>query len=169
MEISCIFYDFDGVMTDNRVLVDSQGQESVFVNRSDGYAVARFREIGIHQLIVSTEENPIVECRAEKLKIPVVHGVKNKGECIKVYAVKNGIDLDTSIFFGNDINDLSALDVVGLRCAPADAEEEILKVVDWISTKGGGYGAVRDLYRAYMNNELKPAIGEKRNEKCLFI
>ena len=158
MEISCVFYDFDGVMTDNRVLIDPDGKESVFVNRSDGYAVARFRELGIPQLIVSTEENSIVEKRAKKLKIPVLHGIENKGECIKEYAIKNNIDLASAVFMGNDLNDISAFEAVGIKCAPVDAEKEVLKLVDWVSTKRGGNGAVRDLYRAYIDGELKSAI-----------
>lgn len=154
MNIDCIFYDFDGVMTDNRVLIMPDGKENVFVNRSDGYAIARFKEIGILQVIISTEENPIVEKRAEKLRIPVLHGIKDKGECIKKYALKNDINLKKSVFIGNDLNDMSAFDVVGIKCAPLDAEKEILEIADWISEKKGGYGAVRDLYRAYMNEEL---------------
>ena len=160
MALSCIFYDFDGVMTDNRVLITPDGKENVFVNRSDGYAIARFRELGIMQVIVSTEENDLVEKRAEKLKIPVIHGVTDKGECVKTYAEKNGIDLRTSIFIGNDLNDIPAFNLVGIKCAPIDAESEILDLADWISSKKGGYGAVRDLYRAYINNELKP-MGKK--------
>lgn len=154
MDLDCIFYDFDGVMTDNRVLIMPDGKENVFVNRSDGYAIARFKEIGILQVIISTEENPIVERRAEKLKIPVLHGVADKGECIKEYALKNHINLKKTIFMGNDLNDISAFDVVGIKCAPLDAEKEILEIADWISEEKGGYGAVRDLYRAYMNEEL---------------
>ena len=83
--VRVLFYDFDGVMTDNRVLVDQNGTESVFVNRSDGLAVARLKKNGYTQVIVSTETNPVVERRAEKLGIPVIHGVDNKGEIIRRY------------------------------------------------------------------------------------
>ena len=53
-DISCIFYDFDGVMTDNRVLVDQNGMEYVYVNRSDGLGVAALKAAGI---IAAREEN----------------------------------------------------------------------------------------------------------------
>lgn len=146
-KITCIFYDFDGVMTDNRVLVDQNGMEYVYVNRSDGYSVARIKEMGIPQVIVSTEENPVVERRAQKLKIPVIHGVKNKGELIRAYCDDHHYDLRTVLFMGNDLNDLSAFETVQYKAAPADAEPEILAQADWISSCKGGYGAVRDLYR----------------------
>ena len=146
-EIDCIFYDFDGVMTDNRVLVDQNGAERVFVSRSDGYGVARIRELGIRQVIVSTETNPVVERRAEKLGIEVIHSVLDKEAVIKDYCKEHGYSLKRTLFMGNDLNDLPAMKIVGFRAAPADAEEEILAIADWISGKNGGYGAVRDLYR----------------------
>ncbi len=146
-EISALFYDFDGVMTDNHVLVDQNGVESVYVNRGDGYAIARFCEIGIPQVIVSTEKNPVVERRAEKLRIPVIHGVDDKGSIISKYASENDISLDKAVFVGNDLNDIPAFEVCGIKAAPADAEDEILEIVDWISSRKGGDGVIRDLYR----------------------
>ena len=56
MNYKCIIYDFDGVMTDNRVLQDENGIESVYVNRSDGLAVSYFKTMKILQYIVSTEK-----------------------------------------------------------------------------------------------------------------
>ena len=152
-----IFYDFDGVMTDNRVLVTEQGIEAVFCNRSDGLAIAEFRRLGIHQAIISTETNPVVARRAEKLQIPVIHKLDSsgtdKGSVLRAYAEKNGINLTHSIFIGNDINDLPALKLVGYPCCPADAEDEVKAVCGWISKKAGGYGVVRNLYGELMANE----------------
>ena len=145
--IDCIIYDFDGVMTDNRVLVDQNGIESVFVNRSDGYGIARIKEMGIAQVIVSTEVNPVVERRAEKLRLEVIHGVSDKESAVREYCEKHRYILDRVIFMGNDLNDMSAMRIVGHKAAPADAEKEILEIADWISEKNGGCGAVRDLYR----------------------
>lgn len=145
--IVCVFYDFDGVMTDNRCLINQEGTESVFVNRGDGYAISKIRDLGILQVIISTEENPVVKRRAEKLKIPVIHSVKDKGKEILRYSEKNNICLGKSLFIGNDVNDLPAFNVVGFTGAPADAEEEILLIADWVSQKKGGYGVIRDLYR----------------------
>lgn len=146
-----IFYDFDGVMTDNRVLVTDHGVEAVFCNRSDGLAIARFRELGIHQSIISTETNPVVARRAEKLQIPVVHKLDSdpsrtdKGTVLKAYAEEHSISLQHTIFIGNDINDLPALKLVGYPCCPADAYQPVKDIAVWISTKNGGVGVVREL------------------------
>ena len=145
--ISALFYDFDGVMTDNHVFVDQNGVESVVVNRGDGYAIARFKEAGIPQVIVSTEGNPVVVKRAEKLQIPVIYGVDDKGSIIRKYAAENDIDLGKAVFVGNDLNDLPAFEACGIKAAPADAEEEILEIVDWVSERKGGDGVIRDLLK----------------------
>lgn len=145
--IKCIAYDFDGVMTDNRVIVDENGKESVTCNRGDGYGVGGIRKLGIRQIIISTEINPVVARRAEKLKIEVIHGVEDKGKILREFAQKNGYELNEILFMGNDLNDMPAFELAGIKAAPADAEPEILAIADWISERNGGYGAVRDLFR----------------------
>lgn len=158
--ISAIFYDCDGVLTDNRVLLSEDGKEAVFFNRGDGLAVNEFRKLGIHQAIISTETNDVVKRRAEKLKIPVIYRFDtynlNKGTVLREYANNNNIDLQHAIFIGNDINDLPALEIVGFPCAPIDAEEEVVTFVELkanengnglIIKKKGGDGVVRELYR----------------------
>ena len=82
-----ICYDFDGVMTDNRVYISEAGVESVIVNRSDGLAIAALNRLNVRQTIISTEENPVVGVRAKKLKIPVLQGVSDKAERLKRLAI----------------------------------------------------------------------------------
>ena len=143
--IRVLFYDFDGVMTDNRVMVDQNGVESVFVNRSDGLAVSRLKKAGYTQVIVSTETNPVVERRAEKLKIPVIHGVDDKGEIIRRYLAENGIRKEESLFIGNDLNDLPAFEAAGLCACPADAYDAAKQAADFVFRTKGGAGVIREL------------------------
>lgn len=150
-DLDLIIYDFDGVMTDNRVMVDQNGVESVMVSRGDGYGVGGIKKLGIKQIIVSTEVNPVVARRAEKLKIDVIHGVEDKSTIVANYIKDNGYDVNKVMFIGNDLNDIGAMKVVGFTGAPKDAEEEILEYVDWISTKNGGYGVIRELFRIIAN------------------
>lgn len=142
-----IVYDFDGVMTDNRVTVDQDGKESVTVSRGDGAGVTYIKKMGIPQIILSTEVNPVVAARAKKLGIPVIHGVEDKKTVLEKYLKEQGIDGKDIFYVGNDINDYEAMLLAGTKCAPKDAEPEILEIADWISTKNGGYGVIRELYR----------------------
>jgi YrbI family 3-deoxy-D-manno-octulosonate 8-phosphate phosphatase len=143
-----IVYDFDGVMTDNRVLVSETGEESAVVNRSDGLAISFIREqLGIAQLILSTEKNPLVKRRGEKLGIEVIHGVSDKAGVLLEYTKSKGISLADTLMIGNDLNDLAAMSQCGYSCCPQDAEMEVLDAADLVLTRRGGEGVVRELYR----------------------
>src|SRR5437588_12746340 len=76
--IRLLVLDFDGVMTDNRVLVDQDGHESVWVHRGDGWGIARLREAGLPVVVISTETNPVVVARCRKLRIESIKGCDDK-------------------------------------------------------------------------------------------
>jgi YrbI family 3-deoxy-D-manno-octulosonate 8-phosphate phosphatase len=144
-KIDLIVYDFDGVMTDNRALVFQNGAEAVFVNRSDGLAINIIKEMSIRQVIISTETNPVVNARAEKIKIPCIQSVGNKLEVLKKYLSDNNIDKNKVVFIGNDINDIDAMNYVGYSVAPADAYPEVKNIAMIVLKTKGGYGVVREL------------------------
>ena len=146
---SLIVYDFDGVMTDNSVFVDEKGKEYVRVNRGDGYAVRMIKtRLNIPQIILSTEENPVVLKRAEKLNIPVINNSgDNKKQLLIEYLQDNGFNSQNTLYIGNDLNDLEAMAICGYRCCPADAQPEIKSIVQYVFNSCGGYGVIRELYR----------------------
>jgi len=143
--IKLIFYDFDGVMTDNRVLVREDGKEAVFVNRSDGLAVQKIKQMGIRQVIVSTEKNSVVGIRAQKLGLSVIQAIDDKRAVVEKYLADNKIDPKETIFVGNDINDKEAMLLVGWPIAPANAHPDIKKIARRTLNARGGYGAVREM------------------------
>ena len=154
-EIAMIIYDCDGVLTDNRVIVDENGKESAVFHRGDGFAVSAIAAMGIRQMILSTEENPIVRERAAKLKIPVIYRTKDKKGTLRRYCEEQGIRLERVLYIGNDLNDLDAMLLCGHRGCPADAEPEIRSLCDWVSSKNGGYGVVRELYRMLSGSDVE--------------
>ena len=151
--IVIFIYDFDGVMTNNKFLLDSKGNEQVNLNRSDGLAVSKIREMGFRQLIFSSEDSTLVSRRAEKLKIESIKGVSDKLEGLKGFLIDNDLDSIQVAYVGNDINDLEAMKIVGLRICPSDAYMPIKDLSDIVLQSKGGEGVIRELY-----GEL---IGEK--------
>jgi YrbI family 3-deoxy-D-manno-octulosonate 8-phosphate phosphatase len=149
--ISLIIYDFDGVMTDNTVIVREDGQESVICNRSDGLAVSLIKEWGIPQAIISTETNKVVAARAAKLGIPVIHGVSNKKETVLAYCCELDINPQEILYIGNDLNDLEVMRTVGYPVCPNDAYKEIQDIARLVLPVGGGCGVIRGLLN-YLNN-----------------
>jgi len=144
-DIDLIVYDFDGVMTDNSVLVFQDGTEAIIANRADGLGVDLIKKLNIKQLILSTETNSVVQARADKLGLEVIASCKDKKSALEEYCLENGFDLKKIIYVGNDLNDLEAMKIVGYPVAPADAYHEILKIASLITKAKGGEGVVREL------------------------
>lgn len=140
-----IVFDFDGVMTDNRVIVNEYGEESVIVNRADGLGINAIRQYGIPMMILSTETNKVVVARAQKLKIPVLHGVDDKATILREYCESKNIEMNRVLYVGNDINDFEAMSLVGMKVVPSDAHICVKKIADIILNTPGGGGVVREL------------------------
>jgi YrbI family 3-deoxy-D-manno-octulosonate 8-phosphate phosphatase len=145
-QIDLIVYDFDGVMTDNRVLTLQDGTEAIFANRSDGLAISLIRDMGIKQVIISMEKNPVVKARAEKVGIQCLQGIGDKLNILIKYLDEQNIDKEKVAFIGNEINDVAAMSYVGLPVAPADAYPEVKNVAKIVLKTRGGHGVVREFF-----------------------
>ena len=133
-------------MTDNKLYIDQHGNEMVQVSRADGLGVSEIRKLGISQMILSTETNPVVDARAKKLGTPCIHGVNNKAQALKDYCEDHQILLNEVAYVGNDINDLEVMKLVGYTYCPADAHHMIKKISQHILVLKGGEGVVREIY-----------------------
>lgn len=151
--IKLIISDFDGVMTDNRVWIDEDGKEFVCVSRADGQAINMLRSVGINVVVLSTETNGVVGKRAEKLKIECIQSVSNKTECLKKYCIQKKISLDNVAYVGNDVNDFDAMLLVAVKIAPFDASDEVKNIADYVTRTRGGYGVLREVASAIIENE----------------
>ena len=138
-------FDFDGVFTDNFVYVSDDGTELVRCSRLDGIGISRLKSVGVRPIIISSETNPVVKVRAEKLGIECIHGTKDKLEVLNQLSKETNISFEHMMFLGNDINDVCALQAVGLPAVVADAVSEILSEAKMVTTKRGGEGAVREI------------------------
>jgi N-acylneuraminate cytidylyltransferase len=145
IDVDALVTDFDGVHTDDTVMVDQLGRESVRVSRSDGHGIARLRAAGVPVLILSAEENPVVGRRAEKLGVECAQGVPEKGAVLRDWAAARGIRLDRIAYLGNDRGDVPALELVGWPIAVPDASPEALEAARHVLSHPGGHGAVREL------------------------
>jgi N-acylneuraminate cytidylyltransferase len=143
--IRVLVTDFDGVHTDDCVYLDENGVESVRCSRSDGYGLERLRFAGIPLLILSKEANPVVTKRALKLNADVIQQSDNKWPALKSWLTENNLTAAEMAYIGNDINDIECLKHAGWSCAPDDAHPLVKSIVDYVSTKKGGQGAIRDI------------------------
>jgi N-acylneuraminate cytidylyltransferase len=143
--IAAVVFDFDGVFTDNRVVVLQNGQEAVMCDRGDGWGIARLREAGIPALVLSTETNPVVQARCQKLGLECYGGLSDKRSALARVIAERALDPAQVIFVGNDVNDLECMQTVGCAVAPADAHPAVLSRAQMVLSKPGGRGAIREL------------------------
>lgn len=145
-QIKAVALDIDGVLTDGSFLWDAAGNETKRFHFRDIMGISRATKSGIRFALISGERNGIVDRVAAKFGITDVHqGCSDKAAALIAFSEKSGIPLTRIAFMGDDINDLDALRIAGLRCAPADAHKKVLKEAQFIAQKTGGHGAVRDL------------------------
>lgn len=150
-DIELIAFDFDGIFTDDKVYVNEDGKESVACSRIDSLGIAvLLKEIERIQsntrvLVVSTETNNVVRARCKKMKLEAYTGISNKADFILDFTQKYGLNLKFSIFAGNDLNDLAAMSLFGLRFAPSNADIQIKKIATNNLKSFGGNGFIREL------------------------
>jgi N-acylneuraminate cytidylyltransferase len=142
-----IVCDFDGVITDNRVWTDQEGRESVAADRADGMHIGELQRRGVEVLILSSEPNPVVRMRADKMGVQAVQGVAldGKGKALRQVLAEKRLDASRVVYLGNDVNDLPAFEVAGWAVAVADSHPAVLRAADHVLSRPGGRGALREL------------------------
>ena len=143
--ITLVVFDFDGVMTDNRVLVDQSGHEAVWCHRGDGLGITRLKDAAFDIVVLSTERNPVVTARCRKLNIEAIQDCDDKLTTLQQVAAERKLSPAQIAYVGNDVNDLSCLQWVGWPIAVADALPEVRAAAKWVTRLPGGGGAVREV------------------------
>lgn len=155
-QVALVVFDFDGVMTDNRVWVDGEGHEFVAAYRSDSIGIQALMRAGIQTLVLSAETNPVVEARCQKIGMPFLQGIRDKATALKQVLAERNLDPQQVIYMGNDTNDLPCFPLVGCAVAPADAQPQVLRAADLILSRPGGHGAVRELCDLLLSRHAQP-------------
>ena len=145
-KINTFIFDIDGVFTDGTIVVDSQGNESRCFNTKDGIAVKLATELGYNVGIITGANNLGIKARLNRLGVVNVYiNSSDKVKDLKDYCSKNNIDLNKTMYMGDDLPDFQIMQSVGLPTCPDNAANEIKNLSDYISPKKGGEGCVRDV------------------------
>ena len=159
-KVHTVVFDFDGVFTDNKVIIDEHGKESVVCDRADGLAfdfvrkLQRKGSLKTKFFILSKETNPVVLSRAKNMKIECYSGVNNKKVFLEEYLQSSFDDIDSAreglIYVGNDLNDIPAILYAGFSVAPCDAHPRVIDSVSLVLSKKGGQGFVRFFIEVFL-------------------
>lgn len=144
-DLDLIVLDFDGVFTDDRVLIATDGSEMVVCDRADGRAAEALRR-AVDVLVLSSEVNHVVRARCDKLGLECTqgHGL-TKGDALRDELGRRGIDATRVLYLGNDTNDVECLRMVGFPVVVGDASPSARAAAGHVLTARGGRGGIREL------------------------
>ncbi len=144
--IRLVLLDVDGVLTDGVVLMHADGSESKGFHIRDGAAIVWAQRVGLSVGLLSARSSGATAHRAAQLAVRIVaQGVSSKLGAYENIVRDARLSDDAVAYMGDDLLDLPVLGRVGFSAAPADAAPEVRERVDWVSTSGGGRGAVREM------------------------
>lgn len=150
-QIKALALDVDGVLSDGGLWWGANGEEFKRFCFADIMGVSLARRAGLILVLISGEDSPLVDRYAQKMLIKyVVKSCRDKAEALREFSAATQVNLAEICFMGDDVNDLSAMAIVGVPAAPASAAAEVLKQAKFISKARGGNGAVRELVDALL-------------------
>lgn len=144
--IRTFVFDIDGVLTNGQVFVQENGQMLRAMNIKDGYALQLAVKKGFRIIVISGATCTSCKIRLENLGINEVYiGVKDKAALLKQLSKDLKFLLPECIYVGDDMPDIEAMRLCGIRACPKDACSDVQMNADYISPQKGGEACVRDI------------------------
>ena len=148
--------DVDGVLTDGKIILNSNGVELKAFYVQDGTAITYLHRAGIKTAIISGRNSKVVELRAKELNIEDVYqGIHNKIEAYEKILKKHKIKDYEICYIGDDLIDLPILRKVGFSVAVPNAPIEVKERVSYITDAPGGHGAIREITEKILKSQGK--------------
>ena len=146
INIKLLLLDVDGVMTDGGIVYDGNGLETKVFNVKDGHGIKMLQRHGIQVGVITGRTSAVVDIRARELGIELLYqGALKKLESYADVKRKTGLDDRQIAYMGDDVIDVPVMRRAGFAAAPPDALPEVLSVADYVSSRSGGRGAVREV------------------------
>jgi len=157
--------DVDGVLTDGTVWLDAAGSESKRIAFADIMGVSLGRRAGLFFALISGEGGGTFDAIATKLGITDTYpGCKDKAAAVRHFAAQHELELAEVCFIGDDVNDVSALEICGLAVAPAGAQPVASARADIVTTRPGGGGSVREVIDTLLAGARPDAVAMSHSE-----
>lgn len=144
--IRLVAFDVDGVFTDGRFYLSDDGVETKAFHTQDGYGIRRLLDAGVAVGVISGRESQAVTKRMSELGVAhVILGCKDKVAAMDKLAAELDLSISQCAYVGDDLPDLPLLNHVGFSVAVANAVPLLLEQCDYVTSKPGGFGAVREV------------------------
>ena len=144
--VTLLLLDVDGVLTDGGIVYDETGREIKRFHVRDGHGIKMLQRAGVEVGIITGRNSVVTAVRAKELGISVVRqGATDKVAAWREIVAQRGLPPEATAYVGDDIVDVPLLKCVGFAAAPADAEPYVRDAADFVSSRAGGQGAVREI------------------------
>lgn len=155
MNIKLVVFDFDGVFTDGKFYFNHTEYPLKSYNAKDAFSLILLKNNNIkcgvitNDKVISIEHAHHIYERLDKVSIGED---KPKLEILNEWLKEYNFSLNEVAYIGDDLADVEILQNVGFSACPNDAVEDVKNIVNFISTKNGGEGAVREFVDLIIKN-----------------
>ncbi len=144
--VEALVCDVDGVLTDGRIHVSSDGSESMSFHVRDGSGTWMLHKAGLRVGLITGRSTGIPSGGRGAMKVDeVVEGCREKAGALRAMSESWGIPLERIAYIGDDLLDGPALSLAGLALSVADGTVEVRRAADYVTRRRGGAGAVREV------------------------
>jgi 3-deoxy-D-manno-octulosonate 8-phosphate phosphatase (KDO 8-P phosphatase) len=155
-DIELLAMDVDGVLTDGTLVINADGSESKFFNSMDGHGIKMWQRAGLKVALISGRASEPTQRRAEQLQIEYVfQDCHDKLPVLENLLKQLGLAPNKVAYIGDDLTDLPAIRFAGFGVTVANAVDEVKKYADYVTTRAGGGGAVREVIEYILKNTGK--------------
>jgi len=156
-KIKLLVSDVDGVLTKGEIFFDENGKEPLSkFNIYDGFGFIIAHECGIKTAIISGRHSLCTENRMRHLGCEEIHtGILNKKTKLQEIMHRLNLKREEVAFIGDDLIDLPAMQLVGLKIAPKNGVKEVIDLVDHVTNTDGGFGVFREVVELILNAQGK--------------
>ncbi len=149
--LELLVLDVDGVLTDGGLWFNPDGQLQKRFDVRDGLGIRLLQQAGLKLAFLSGGMGGATEVRAQQLGIKhCLVGIKDKPKALAGLQSDLGVDKHQTCFIGDDLNDLAVRQQIELLITPADACKAVRRRADWVLSRNGGHGAVREAAEAIL-------------------
>ncbi len=144
--IKLVIFDVDGVFSDGRIYLGNDGEELKAFHTRDGFGVKALLNAGVKVAVITGRKSNIVERRMSALGVTDIYqGQENKLTSYRELVAKYNVKDSEVACMGDDVPDVVMIKACGLGIATNDAHPFVMQQAQYVTSKPGGFGAVREV------------------------
>ena len=166
--IKLLVSDVDGVLTDGKILINSNQTEGKFFNVEDGTGAALARYAKLPIALISGRYSKCTEIRANELKIKhCFQNTLNKKKVLDELALIYSVNYSQIAYIGDSLVDIPVLEVVGLPICVPGSHQLTEKASNYITQKEAGDGVLFEVVELILKaqNKYTDVLNKMKKDK----